>query len=1005
MSCVTLKSRSGDFRLIRPALSWQRAALAIITFLLLPQLVFALDPSRALTQTIHRIWQTQQGLPQGTIYCVYQTQDRYLWLGTKTGLVRFDGVQFTVMRDVGGLSLENIWVRQICQDETGGIWIATDRDGLIRWKDGEATRFSTDDGLPSNSIRCLQTDRQQNVWIGTDRGLARYTAGRIEAVTGSDGPGSDAIKAICQTADGALWIAGDGNRLYLKKAEGFSTVAVDGLSETATISALVAGTDGSIWVGTSDGLVQLQQDRQRHYTTADGLSDDQIFCLTQGGNDSLWIGTSDGFNRLRVGKFQNFRTRDGLSQSTVYSIFEDHEGSVWVGTKLGLNQFVDRRTIPFTATEGLPSNNTGPIEQDGEGNVWVGTLDAGLALWDGAGFSVLTTNEGLPGNSIHALAAPSDGSLWVGSDLGLCRIKDQKVVETLTTEAGLPANEIQALCSDGGGTLWIGTTAGIVSWQDGKLTKAKLPQDVSQQQAIVAIVESGDDSIFAASKEGPLLECKNSQWKLFETHGARLSSISSLYREGEALYVTTADDGLYIFEKQRAIHLSVREGLYDDELFGLTSDKHGHLWIACSKGVFSVAQEDLHKFSEGTIATVPTSPLSPLDSLRTVECQQDVQPVVKLMRDGRIWFSTIRGVLVIDPSHWQRVLPATSVVVEDVIINGKTEDPRRLQIVPPGNANLTFHFAALSYASPSRITFRYQLESFDQHWVDAGSRREAFYTNIPPGRYKFVVAATNADGKSYETSTPVELRITPHWYQTAWFLPACGTAIALAIWFAYRFRVRAIRQKMNAIVVERSRIARELHDGLMQGFAGITMEMQALSSRLPVESTEHETLEEIIGDAGNCLREARRSIAGLRGTQSCLAASIEQAAQQMAQTHDLQLKLQLDPVAKRLSAETEYNLLRIAQEAIANAFKHSGGRVVDVALESTVDEVRLIVRDDGRGFAERADVETNGHYGLLGMRERARQIGAQLNVQSNSGRGTTIRVVLPTKPSLADLPT
>jgi signal transduction histidine kinase len=243
-------------------------------------------------------------------------------------------------------------------------------------------------------------------------------------------------------------------------------------------------------------------------------------------------------------------------------------------------------------------------------------------------------------------------------------------------------------------------------------------------------------------------------------------------------------------------------------------------------------------------------------------------------------------------------------------------------------------------------------------------------------------------------------------YQKAWFLPACGTALALASWFAYRFRVRAIRQKMNTIVVERGRIARELHDGLMQGFAGITMEMQALSARLPEESAERESLEEIIGDAGNCLREARRSIAGLRGAPYGLAAAIEQAAQQLAQTHDVRLRLHLEPVAKQLTAEIEYNLLRIAQEAITNALKHAGGSVVDITLESTADQLRLIVRDDGSGFAERgANTEHSGHYGLLGMRERARQIGGHFSLQSDSGSGTTVSVVLPTKPSLADLPT
>jgi signal transduction histidine kinase/ligand-binding sensor domain-containing protein len=986
-------------------IAWSRYAfLIVVAMAFLARPVFALDPSRALTQTIHRIWQTQQGLPQGTIYCVYQTKDRYLWLGTKTGLVRFDGVQFTVIRNVGDVALENVWVRQLKEDEEGAVWIATDADGLIRWKDGSAMRYTTNDGLPSNNIRCLYTDRQHNVWIGTDRGLSRFTSGRLENATAMLGLETIAIHAICETEDGELWIAGDGNQLFQKREAEFSPFVLDSLPDSTSLTALASGADEALWIGSSDGLVQLSQGVQRRFTRVDGLSDDQVFCLAQGGNDSLWIGTSDGFNRFRANKFQSFRTSDGLSQSTVYSICEDHEGSVWVGTKLGLNQFVDRRTIPFTTAEGLPSNNTGPIEQDHEGNIWVGTLDAGLALWDGNNFSTLTIGDGLPSNAVHALASTSEGLLWVGTNEGLCRVRGQKVIDTFTSEAGLPANDIRALCADSRGRLWIGTSGGIAVWQDGKLTKVLLPEALPKQPWVVGFIDGGDETVIAAIKDGTLIQYKNGQWSSLVKQMALPASVTALYHEGGALYATTAGDGLYMFTGNRTIHLSVREGLYDDELFGLTSDDRGHLWIACSKGVFSIERDDLQAFAAGKISVIRTTPLSPLDSLRTVECQQNVQPVVKRMRDGRIWFSTIRGVLVVDPSRWQRVLPVTSVVVDEAVINGKSEDPRKLQSVPPGSANLTFRYAALSYTSPSRITFRYRLEGFDKNWIEAGSRREAFYTNIPPGRYKFVVAATNADGKLYETTAPVEFRIAPYWYQAAWFLPTCGAALAFGSWAAYRVRVRSIRQKMNAIVVERSRIARELHDGLMQGFAGITMEMQALLTRLPEESPERESLDEIIGDAGNCLREARRSIAGLRGASSGLAASIEQAAKQLTQTQDVRLELHLGSTVRPLSTETEYNLLRIAQEALTNALKHSAATSVEVTLQGTSDEVRLIICDDGVGFAEpEASLETLGHFGLLGMRERARQIGAKFHVQSRLGHGTTVCVVLPTRLSLTEL--
>jgi signal transduction histidine kinase/ligand-binding sensor domain-containing protein len=982
-----------------------RAAIAIaatIASLDCASRAMALDPSRALTQSIHRIWQTQQGLPQGSIYCILQTQDRYLWLGTKSGLVRFDGVQFTVISDVGGISLENVWIRQLAEDPHGALWIATDGDGLVRWQRRSATRFSVENGLPSNNIRSVHVDRHRSVWIGTGRGLARFVDGRVEIIGETDGPGTKAIEAICETSDGRIWMAGEGNQLYIRDAKGLSEIVLDSLPTTTSVTALQPGEVGSIWIGSSDGLVCLDGNQQQHYTTTDGLPENEVYCLARGTNDTLWIGTGDGFSRFRAGAFQSFHTRDGLSQSTVYAVCEDHEGTLWVGTKLGLNQFIDRRTVPFTIAEGLPSNNTGAIEQSANGGIWVGTLDAGLASYDGRRFMTLTNDDGLPGNVIQSLAAAGDNSLWVGTDQGLCRVENQKIVENLTAEPSLPSKNIRSLCCDARGTLWIGTSAGLAKLQKGSLAQITLPNQSGLGLPIAAIVEHGGHALVVGTDDGQLFEFQAGKWSAFETNQARPNHLTAFYSDGETLFATTAGNGLYVFQKGRITHLSVREGLYDDELFGIASDQLGQLWIACSKGVFSVQKENLSRFAEGKIATVPTTPLSPLDSLRTVECQQGVQPAVKLMRDGRVWFSTMRGVLVIDPRHWQRTLPPTSVVVEDVIINGKSEDPRQFQAVPPGNANLTFRYAALSYTSPARITYRYRLEGFDKQWLEAGGRREAFYTNIPPGEYKFVVAATNVDGKLYEAESPVQLRIAPRLHQTIWFLPACALVVTLGILLAYRLRVRAIRQKMNAIVIERSRIARELHDGLMQGFSGITMEMQALSSRLPEESAERETLEEVISDAGICLREARRSIAGLRNEQSGLTSSIEQAARQLTQMHEVRLELQFDQIRQRLPAETEYNLLRIAQEAITNAVKHSGADVVRVTLESAANQTRLTIHDNGGGFdSDMVAAPHDGHYGVVGMRERARQIGAQFTLQSSPGEGTTVCVVLPTAGSIA----
>jgi signal transduction histidine kinase len=406
----------------------------------------------------------------------------------------------------------------------------------------------------------------------------------------------------------------------------------------------------------------------------------------------------------------------------------------------------------------------------------------------------------------------------------------------------------------------------------------------------------------------------------------------------------------------------------------------------------------LRKFSAGLTKSFESTPFSPTDALRTIECKTDVQPVACRMQDGRLWFSTTRGLIVIDPRRLDRKLPPAPVVVEEVIVNGESRALAEVGVLSPGQTNLSFRYTALSFRSPTRITFRYKLDGFDRDWIDAGTRREAFYTNLSPGSYQFRVMARNIDGEFHQLAEPIAFSLQPYFYQRQWFWPLCGAMAAVGVWLAFRLRVRRVREHLQLVIAERSRIARELHDTLMQGFSGVTMEMQALLARLPA-SGERATLEEIIGDAGSCLREARRSVSGLRstaGAETGLAAAIGQAARQLTETKDVQLRLSLadDPIS--LPPETQYNLLRIAQEAISNAVQHSGGRTIDVALERSNGLLTLSVSDDGSGTAvEPADPAALGHFGLLGMRERASQIGADFNVDSEKGRGTSIRVVLP----------
>lgn len=976
------------------------ALLAVVLIPFISSPTWGIDPHRALTQAFLRKWQFQQGLPQATIFVIRQTSDRRIWLGTHSGLYRFDGIRFVAAPDAGGISLKNLWIEDLCEDRSHNLWIATHDSGLVRMRDGSAARFGLAEGLPSLHVQCLLIDRNGNLWVGTDAGLARWADGKFVVYRTADGLANNDVWALCEARDGTIWIGGEGDRISIWNGSTIASRSVPLIAPRGSVRALLGAADGSVWVGTTAGLYQMNVDDVRRLGRADGLADDVIECLTESRDGALWVGTRDGVSRVQEKEIETFRTRDGLSQSTVFTLCEDHEGGVWIGTKHGLNQFVDRRALPLTASEGLPTNDTGPILQDKAGTVWIGTLGGGLARYDGRRcVPVLTAREGLPSDTILSLAEGSSGDLWIGTEHGLCRTRAGRIEETFTVAQGLPSNVVTFLLVDSRGVLWAGTDSGLAELDAGKFVVPEGSPDESHLP-VLAVAEYASETLVVSTKGGKLLECKGRKLRPFPAIVESQDDTNAFYIDGEGrLWLGSQGGGLGLLDEGRIKMFTIGDGLYDDEVLGIVSEVEGRLGLACSRGIFFVSRAELLDFVAGKIKRITSVPYSPTEAFRTNESQSGVQPVVWKMRNGSIWFSTIYGVIIVDPAHMRRILPEPAVIVEESQINGMDVNPEHIPELPPGHANLYFRYTALSYASPVRITFRYKLEGFDRDWIEAGSRREAFYTNLPPGSYTFRVKAANLDGPWSEAAHPVQFTLPPHFYQSGWFVPLVLVFMGVAGWGASRLRVMQVKARMNAVLAERSRIARELHDTLIQGFSGVTMQMQALAARLHV-SPERIMLNEIIHDAGDCLSEARRSVGGLRAAQphapantTGLAGAVAQAAQQLTETRDVRLVLRTGQVPARLPADVEYNVLRIAQEAISNAVKHSGAGTIEVTLTSSADHLNLKVHDDGVGFA--ADgLPQPGHYGLIGMRERASQIHARLHFESSAAHGTTVQLDL-----------
>jgi signal transduction histidine kinase/ligand-binding sensor domain-containing protein len=963
----------------------------------------ALDPGRSLTQYVHRIWQMQQGLPEATIYSVAQTADGFLWLGTQRGVVRFDGVRFTHIRDPAGGPLEDLWVRAILPDAHNGLWLATEGAGLLYLKDGTVRRFAPPDGDHASGIRGLLLDRHGDLWAADDRGLLVVSKGVVRQYGAEQGLSLVGPRALCEAPDGRILVGGDAPSLDAWDGAHFERQPIASLPPSASVRALLIASDGATWIASTNGLVRVQDGIERRFTTSDGLPTDWVDCLTASDDGSIYAGTRNGFVRIRGQEIETFGTLQGLSQSTVYSLFQDREGSLWVGTKHGLNQFMDRRTVPFTTREGLASDNAGPVAEDGSGAVWVGTLDAGLSRFDGQHFSFLGTAQGLVSNTVYSLAADGKDGLWVGTAAGLGHLADGKADASYTMAAGLPSNAVLCMLRDSHDTLWIGTSDGLAQLSGGRFVQPQLALHAS----ILALAQYRG-KVIAAASGGTLYEVSPAGLRHLPIAQVGARDIDCLYPDSDGLlWIGSRGGGLRVFDGAQTHTVAVRDGLYDDDIYGIAADPKANLWFACSKGIFSVNRDDLVQFIRGRIKTVTSTPFSPLEGLRTVECKPGVQPAACRMRDGQVWFSTIHGALMLDPDRPQEKPVPMSVVVDDVIVNGTSRNSTELTDLSPGQSNVEFRYTALSFIVPTRIRFRYQLEGFDHDWVDAGTRRAAFYTNLRPGSYRFRVKAQNYDNSWSQIEGPLAITLTPHFYQRRWFGPLCAALLMGAAWLVYRRRVTRIRQRLDVVLTERSRIARELHDTLMQGFSGITMGMQALAVRLP-DIPERDELNDIIRDAGTCLREARQSIAGLRTTRgpaSGLAASIEQHARHITEAKNLRLRLRLNHPRHELPPNVEYNLLRIAQEAMANCVNHSNARTLEVSLDSGSQLLTLSVRDDGSGIANGNGHP--GHYGLIGMRERAAQIGAAITIDSEAGRGTVVSVLLPTgdsKDDEADLP-
>jgi len=939
------------------------------------------------------VWLTESGIPQNTIQAITQTRDGYLWIGTQEGLARFNGVGFTLFDKENTPQLKSNDVRCLLADRLGALWIGTSY-GLVKLQGSTFTSLTTAEGLPDNNVSALAEDQGGTIWIATVSGLARHANNSINTVSTVH----ENIQALLLDDSGILWLGTANGVTSLRNDTVINTKPMQELAGRSVTTA-VQDQSGRLWFGTSNGLVSFKGDEVVTYGTKNGLPDDHINYLVADREGSIWIGSSGGLARLRPDSSAVLSVAEGLSSNLILAIFEDREGSIWIGTEAGgLNLIRDKKFSAFTTKQGLASDLIKAIYQDNAGQTWIGTNGGGLSLVKDGKITNFTTKEGLSSNVVLSLFGDNKSTLWIGTPDGLNEFKDGRF-RTLTVADGLSSDSVRSIYVDRTGSVWVGTPNGLNRIKDGEFTRFSTREGLAND-FIGSILEDSNGNLWIGTRGG-LSKFKDGTFTNFTVKdGLSNDVITALHEDRQGnIWIGTNGGGLNRLRDGRFTSYTTRHGLLDNVIYRILEDGERNLWFSSPKGIFKISQTELSDVAEGRLQFLNTTSYGTSDGMLTRECSGGGYPAGWQGNDGKLWFATIKGVAMIDPAkaHFNRQPPP--VLIEQVRIDDQVVPLTGGMQLSPGTTRLDFYFAALSFIAPDKLRFKYKLEGFDPDWIDGSSRR-AFYTNLKPGNYKFHVVAANNDGVWNMQGAVFEFYLRPHFYQTYWFYGLLLLLLGLIVWQVYQLRVRRMRAQFAAVLAERTRIAREIHDNLAQEMLGISVQLEVVARTMPPSAeTAKAHLDRVRLLVRHGIAEARRYVWDLRSQaleNADLPTALSETARRLTSNtgKPIEAQVQVSGTFRPLPESVEDNLLRIGQEAINNAVAHGQPQKVFINLDFDSSHVRLRVRDDGHGF-DQATVETNGHFGLVGIRERTERIGGKLSIVSSPGKGTEIVVDVP----------
>lgn len=953
---------------------------------------FALEPRTSLKQAQHTVWGLQDGAPN-RIVDITQTTDGFLWLGSQTGLFRFDGEHFTkygLPSDPG-----QSWdVTSVSAFENNELWVGTRRSGIVRYKDGTLVQaYSVSDGIPRSTVYSVRKDSRGTVWAATAAGVYVLRGDHWQRSWPANGlepkPSAnlwmDRSGTLCFTTDGAVVCKGAGSPSF--------SVALEGPVEDINLSP-----DGQIWVWlTGRGIRPLNNfDKTVGYLKIQIPHGHVVFIKS---GDAFLLTYGKGLTHVFRGdvgnayaKSENFSLEDGLQSSYLGALFEDREGNVWVGTTKGLERFRNGKFVAVNVLGASPSTALSPTIGS---RMWAGLRTEPL------GFVTATNQREAFAPAIVGVTATfrdSDESTWFGVSPMLWHVSKGRAQATRFPDWVQGSSDVQAITKDHHGALWVSVIRfGVLHLDNGHWTRFDSGSGTSDENATMLYTD--DEGRVWMSFHGRVVMVEAATHPVFTAEdGLSFGDIMSFAGQGSLLAVG-GEHGIGFLDGHRFKRIATNQDDVATNISGLVFSADGALWAHGSSALLRISREELTAFRSGKIEQVKAQRFTFADGLPGLAPLIRPLPSATLDQDGRLWVSTTSGVAWIDPLHYPKNPTPPPVVLQSIRADGHDYLPFRRLTLPALTKSVSFTYTAPSLSMADGVRFRYRLEGFDSDWQEAGTRRIAFYTGLAPGHYTFRVIAANEDLVWNDVGDVLAVDVTPAFYQTMYFKACCWLIGACVLWTLYRTRLRLATERVRDLLAERlaerERIAGELHDTLLQSVQGLILLFHGISVQIPEDNPLYERIDLAIGRAERLLEEGRDSVRDLRSTSFSLEDAflgLTPEFQAVKPTYCVTVSGQ-QPELQLLVCD---EVFKFGREAVRNALQHADADRVEVRIGFRPYELMVTVEDDGVGIPEDILREgRSGHWGLLGMRERAKKLCGTFAIRCAPGQGTRVELVLP----------